>query len=89
MWIATREVMTALTADVHVPPVRERHDVGDVVQMIKAEYLEMPGLCLTLPQAQRLWDLDRDICAAALGRLVEIGFLCCAGSGIYGRNDTG
>jgi hypothetical protein len=80
--------MTALTASPDFCAVRERHDVGDVVQMIKAEYLEMPGLCLTLPQAQRLWNLDRDTCAAALGRLVEIRFLCCPGSGTYGRNDT-
>lgn len=28
------------------------------LQLIRAEYLEIPGLCLTMEQAQRLWGLD-------------------------------
>lgn len=35
----------------------------------------MPGLCLTLPQAQRLWGLDADTCRRALATLVEAGYL--------------
>ena len=41
----------------------------------RAEYLEMPGLCLTLPQAARLFALDRDACATLLDGLVIEGFL--------------
>ena len=58
--------MTAYMCDAHVPFAIDQTDLGDVVQMLKAEYLEMPGLRLTLAQAQRLWNLDRDTCAGAL-----------------------
>jgi Fic family protein len=58
------------------------------MQMVKAEYLEMPGLCLTLPQAQRLWNLDRATCAAVLQRLVESGFLSRTEEGAYGREGS-
>jgi hypothetical protein len=44
-------------------------------QRIRAEYAEMPCLRLTLPQASRFWNVDRDTCLAALDRLVAEGFL--------------
>jgi hypothetical protein len=31
-------------------------------ERVRAEYAEMPGLSVTLPQAQRLWALDRATC---------------------------
>jgi hypothetical protein len=46
-----------------------------VLRRIKSEYLEMPGLSLTLAQAQRLWGLDRETCEEALTTLVGSGFL--------------
>jgi hypothetical protein len=42
---------------------------------IQAEFLEMPGLQLTIAQAQRLYGLDRTVCAAALDALVDANFL--------------
>ncbi len=42
---------------------------------IVGEYLEMPGLNLTIPQACRLWNLDRDACTQMLDTLVATGFL--------------
>lgn len=42
---------------------------------IVGEYLEMPGLNLTLPQACRLWNLDRRQCTQLLDALVASGFL--------------
>jgi len=42
---------------------------------IQGEFLEMPGLRLTQPQACRLWGLDRDLCMLLLGRLVDAKFL--------------
>jgi hypothetical protein len=45
------------------------------VSRIRAEYAEMPGLCLTLPQAQRLCGLDHEVARAALTALVELGYL--------------
>ena len=42
---------------------------------IQGEFLEMPGLCLTQPQACRLWGLDRETCGTLLSRLVDAKFL--------------
>ena len=41
----------------------------------KAEFLEMPGLSLTLAQAARLWALDAALCTAVIAALVETRFL--------------
>lgn len=38
---------------------------------IRAEFHEMPGLRLTLSQAQRLWGLAPDICAQVVDILVD------------------
>lgn len=55
---------------------------------IKGEYLEMPGLALTLQQAQRLWALDEETCEAALRGLVRAGFLITTGAGTFVRAAT-
>lgn len=47
----------------------------DVFFRVQGEFLEMPGLRLTEPQARRLWGLDAHACAALLGALVEAKFL--------------
>lgn len=49
--------------------------VTDVVGLIRAEYNEMPGLCLTRAQAQRLWLLEPDVCDHVLHAMVDAGFL--------------
>jgi hypothetical protein len=54
---------------------------------VRGEYLEMPGLRLTLDQAARLWHMDAAICAAVLTRLVADRFLTRTGSGAYVRLD--
>ena len=41
----------------------------------QAEFLEMPGLQLTVAQASKLWHLDSALCTAVLSRLVEQRFL--------------
>ena len=41
----------------------------------RAEFLEMPGLTLTVVQAARLWQSDSVLCKAVLARLVEQRFL--------------
>ena len=47
------------------------------VERIRAEYLEMPGLCLTRNQMRRLLMLDASTCDAAVDELVICGFLRC------------
>ncbi len=46
-----------------------------LTRRIRNEFNEMPGLRLTLQQAQRLWGLERDMCRAVIDRLVESSFL--------------
>lgn len=55
---------------------------------ITCEYLEMPGLALTLPQATHLWSADTESCTRALEWLVVSGFLRSAG-GTYRRDKAG
>ncbi len=59
-----------------------------LMQRVQAEYREMPGLCLTLDQACRLWALDRDTCSRVLEALVAERFVAVAGRGIYVRRTT-
>lgn len=48
---------------------------GGLYGRIRAEFLEMPGLSLTLRQAARLWNLDTETCDDVLRALVDEGFL--------------
>lgn len=47
----------------------------DWLTLIRAEYLEIPGLTLTRTQVRRLWGLDDETCAVVLDALVESRFL--------------
>ncbi len=49
--------------------------VAGLSQRIRAEYEEMPCLRLTLPQASRFWNVDRETCQRALDQLVAEGVL--------------
>ena len=51
-------------------PARESLVSALLLQRIRAEYLEMPGLNLTAAQAQRLWGLDGATCDMVLAALV-------------------
>lgn len=61
------------------------HDVLEA--RCRREFVEMPGLHLTLPQAARLLSLEPALCKGLLDELVERGFLCCA-DGTYSRADV-
>src|SRR5437016_12102173 len=52
---------------------------------IRNEYVEMPGLVLTLPQAARLWSLSESRSQLLLSLLVEAGFLICDKKTVYRR----
>ena len=45
------------------------------VNRVRAEFLEMPGLKLTVWQAQRLWGVDQPTCEAVIEALTEARFL--------------
>jgi hypothetical protein len=61
--------------------------IDDVLQRIQGEFVEMPGLRLTAAQAQRLWGLERDVCTALLGALVDAKFLSQTRDGAFVRMD--
>ena len=61
--------------------------IDEVLQRIQGEYVEMPGLRLTPAQAQRLWGLERDVCNALLGALVDAKFLAQTRDGAFIRLD--
>ena len=56
-----------------------------LIARIRAEFLEMPGLHLTMAQARRLWHLDDAICRAALDELVRAKFLTRHADGAFAR----
>lgn len=54
-----------------------------LVRRIRAEFVEMPGLCLTVEQAQRLWSLERRRCEALLKSLIDSRFLRRTDRGLF------
>ena len=60
-----------------------------MLKRIRSEYLEMPGLRLTMAQAQRLCGIERTPCQRVLGTLVETGFWCVKRDGTYARVTDG
>ena len=59
--------------------------IDDAVQLIRLEYLEMPGMALTYEQARRLWSLPADLCQSALDDLLSSRFLTRTTEGAYVR----
>jgi Mn-dependent DtxR family transcriptional regulator len=52
---------------------------------IVAEFHEMPGLVLSVPQVSRLLGLQPEVCERMLAELAADGFLRRRPSGSYGR----
>ena len=71
----------------HVEATRPDYDQSLQVR-IQAEFREMPGLKLTIPQASRLFALDSARCEQVLSLLVGRGVLAAAG-GTFMRADSG
>ena len=59
----------------------------DWLNLIRAEYLEMPGLSLTEPQVERLWSLPPVLAKTLLRELQRVRFLRCTKRGTYVRTD--
>jgi hypothetical protein len=72
--------------NVSEPGMAARAGGGErILQRIRGEFLEMPGLRLTEAQARRLWALDAATCSAMLAELVESGFLYRTRDGAFMR----
>jgi hypothetical protein len=57
-----------------------------LLDMIRTEFSEMPGLLLTRRQFQRLWELDADTCNEAIDALVKSHVLVRQADGQYARH---
>jgi hypothetical protein len=77
--MTTTDVRNLGNAEVQFPThgaLRHVHDaIAKLMQQVRAEYAEMPGLSITLAQAQRLWTVDRVTCEEAFKRLTASGVL--------------
>jgi hypothetical protein len=62
--------------------------IEEVLRRVQGEFLEMPGLRLTEPQARRLWGLDAVSCEALLDALVDAKFLFRTRNGAFMRFDS-
>ena len=67
---------------------RSRDTLQDWINLIRAEYLEMPGLSLTEPQVERMWNLPPVLAQTLLGELQRAHFLRCTKKGTYVRCDV-
>jgi hypothetical protein len=61
--------------------------IDEILRRVQGEFLEMPGLRLTEPQARRLWGLDSISCQALLHALVDAKFLIRTRDGAFMRVD--
>ena len=59
-----------------------------LVERVRGEFFEMPGLRLTYEQACRLWQVDVSTCKRLLDHLVREGSLCKTDSGFYVASET-
>jgi hypothetical protein len=63
--------------------------VLDLIERVRAEYLEMPGLSLTTEQLERLCGIDHTMCDLVLKALIDRKFLALRSDGRYARPTAG
>ena len=61
----------------------------DVLERVRAEYLEMPGMRLTVQQVHRLCGVEVAVCTHVLNTLVAWKFLRLHTDGTYARSADG
>jgi hypothetical protein len=79
----------AIVTSEHRAQTAATQTVTDWIQLIRSEYLEMPGMSLTRAQIRRFWNLDGVICDATLNALMDVKFLRRTARGTYVRTDGG
>lgn len=58
-----------------------------LVLRVRAEFVEMPGLSVTFPEAMRLWGVSSDVCQEIIDILVGTAFLRWTPTGRVVRAD--
>jgi len=69
-------------------PALAGFSLDDLVERIRAEFIEQPGLRLTEAQGCRLWQLDRPTLQRVLATLTDAAFLSFSPDGRYTRRNT-
>jgi hypothetical protein len=64
------------------------HHEAALISRVRSEFLEMPGLQLTLPQAARLWGLEQRACRDIIDALVTTAFLRWTPRGTVVRTES-
>ena len=59
--------------------------IEGLLNRLRAEFLEMPGMRLKPEQVQRLCGVERGLCQTVLDSLVDARFLCVSADGQYAR----
>lgn len=77
------EALTSERTDAH--PTPDSYLPERLVERIRAEFLEMPGLKLTLSQAARIFGVDAHQLKRLLRRLLDEGFLVYEARGTFRR----
>jgi hypothetical protein len=62
---------------------------ADVLERVRAEYREMPGLKVTPSQARRLFGVEPSMCAALLDALTNEHFLVRTADGQFVQSGRG
>jgi hypothetical protein len=79
-------MITQSTVD-RMPLARQSRVIATLLQRIRSEYREMPGLKLTEAQARRLWNIDGPTCRLVFRALQDERFLKRTPRGTYVRGD--
>jgi hypothetical protein len=63
--------------------------IDDVLNQLRAEFIEMPGMRLQVRQVQRLCGIEQTMCQQVLDSLVDEKFLYAKSDGHYARLTDG
>lgn len=74
------------TATITVSDLRDE-DFARAMARARAEFLEMPGLAVTVDQATRLFAIESDLCELVLTTLVECRFLVRTRHAMFARSE--
>lgn len=66
---------TNVSQPTNVTPSQPTSVMNELATRARAEFREMPGMCLTTAQAARLWQLSPEQAQELLQELVHAGFL--------------
>jgi hypothetical protein len=83
-----RQSSSYVSADQPMQVRSEEQDLHALQSRVAAEFQEMPGLRLTVPQAARLFSIEAVRCQRVLGALVDRGELATDGLA-FARADGG